>query len=293
MRASAITKPVGDADGIPDFSAEKTEASPAPEVEAASPPAKTETVNRPSVRLPPRPVPRGTVAGRPVQKFNPSSISAPPAKAEKFEAIGPEDADGAKKTVSAKASLVTRPLVVPNNTKPGGRVSNFAKEKVIESPTHVFFYQTNPIIADDGVSPMLLPASDFQMLITDGDFKTLHEEDFSDEAAAYKSLLDVLNNRPRAQLVSFEGRMFILPRINVVALKHGLTLGLVARTNDRYASYSTRFSQQYHHDVADVISNFGAVKAPSLLELHAAILGNEDKKPVEKLKDIFQMMKSA
>jgi 3'-5' exonuclease len=75
-------------------------------------------------------------------------------------------------------------------------------------------------------------------------------------------------------LVSFNGRGFDLPVLETRALKHGLSLPKYFGTaQTRYTYRSSRYSDTFHIDLYDFLSNFGAVFRRGSLDILAKIIG--------------------
>ena len=73
-----------------------------------------------------------------------------------------------------------------------------------------------------------------------------------------------------ATLVTFNGRGFDLPVLEIQALRHGLSL-------PRYFAAGTyrgsRYSDTYHLDLCDFLSNFGAAQRRGSLDVYARLIG--------------------
>jgi 3'-5' exonuclease len=75
-------------------------------------------------------------------------------------------------------------------------------------------------------------------------------------------------------LVTFNGRGFDLPVLETCALKHGLSLSRYFATGQSKNTYrGSRFSDSYHIDLCDFLSNFGAAYRRSSLNLLAKLIG--------------------
>jgi predicted PolB exonuclease-like 3'-5' exonuclease len=83
-------------------------------------------------------------------------------------------------------------------------------------------------------------------------------------------------------LVSFNGRGFDLPVLETRALKHGLSLPKyfgIGQTKNTYRS--SRYSNAYHIDLCDFLSNYGAVYRRGSLDILAKIIGLPGKYTIE------------
>ncbi len=75
-------------------------------------------------------------------------------------------------------------------------------------------------------------------------------------------------------LVTFNGRGFDLPVLETQALKHGLSLPRYFATGENRNTYrGSRYSDTYHIDLCDYLSNFGAAFRRSSLDLLAKLIG--------------------
>jgi hypothetical protein len=77
-----------------------------------------------------------------------------------------------------------------------------------------------------------------------------------------------------ATLVSFNGRGFDLPVLETRALKYGLSLPRYFATSQPRNTYrGSRYSDAYHIDLCDFLSNFGAVARRGSLDVLAKLIG--------------------
>ncbi len=75
-------------------------------------------------------------------------------------------------------------------------------------------------------------------------------------------------------LVTFNGRGFDLPVLETRALKHGLSLPRYFATGQSRNTYrGSRFSDAYHIDLCDFLSNFGAAYRRNSLNVLAKLIG--------------------
>lgn len=74
-------------------------------------------------------------------------------------------------------------------------------------------------------------------------------------------------------LVTFNGRGFDLPVLEIQALKHGLSLPRYFASGDSRQSYRNRYSEAYHFDLCDFLSNFGAAQRRGSLDVLARLSG--------------------
>ncbi len=86
----------------------------------------------------------------------------------------------------------------------------------------------------------------------------------------------------RPTLVSFNGRSFDLPLLELAAFRYGVSLpGWFADGAKAYDQPRNRYNQQAHIDLCDVLTNFGATRFTGGLNLAANLLGKPGKMDVE------------
>ncbi len=64
------------------------------------------------------------------------------------------------------------------------------------------------------------------------------------------------HHKPR--LVSFNGRTFDLPVLKYRAMKHGIAAPFLYGAGDKWNSYTSRYSADWHCDLLEVLSDYGA-----------------------------------
>jgi 3'-5' exonuclease len=75
-------------------------------------------------------------------------------------------------------------------------------------------------------------------------------------------------------LVTFNGRGFDLPVLEARAMKHGLSLSRYFGTGQGRSTYrGSRYSDAYHIDLCDFLTNFGAANRRNSLNLLAKLIG--------------------
>ncbi|MFQ5345577.1 MAG: 3'-5' exonuclease [Mariprofundus sp.] len=72
------------------------------------------------------------------------------------------------------------------------------------------------------------------------------------------------------QLVSFNGRGFDIPVLKYRAMIHNLSCPRWFSQGDKWNNYDSRYSPEYHCDLLDVLSDFGASARCSMDEIAAA-----------------------
>jgi len=88
----------------------------------------------------------------------------------------------------------------------------------------------------------------------------------SSERELLEGFLSLIEKRaPR--LVSFNGRSFDIPVIKYRAMAHGLTCPRWFSEGDRWNSYDARYSHEYHLDLLEVFSDYGASARCSMHEV--------------------------
>ncbi|MBL0319925.1 MAG: 3'-5' exonuclease [Alphaproteobacteria bacterium] len=70
----------------------------------------------------------------------------------------------------------------------------------------------------------------------------------------------------KARLVSFNGRTFDLPVLKFRAMHHGISAPWVYQSGDKWNSYTQRYSLDWHCDLMDGLSDFGASSAIKMNE---------------------------
>jgi len=84
----------------------------------------------------------------------------------------------------------------------------------------------------------------------------------------------------RPCLVSWNGRGFDLPVLRYRAMLHGLTAAPLFRAGDRWANYNSRYSLDWHCDLLEATSEFGAAARCRMDEV-AALVGAPGKVGVD------------
>lgn len=73
-----------------------------------------------------------------------------------------------------------------------------------------------------------------------------------------------------SRLVSFNGKSFDLPVLKYAAMKHDVEAAWLYKKGDKWNNYSQRYSLDWHCDLADAFSDFGASAKVKMNELCAA-----------------------
>lgn len=111
------------------------------------------------------------------------------------------------------------------------------------------------------------------------------------ESASEKELLEGFFKyleKNRARLVSFNGRTFDLPVLRYRAMVHGIQAKWLYSSGDKWNSYMSRYSLDWHCDLLDALSDFGASARIKLNEV-CSVLGFPGKFGVDgaKVSDMF------
>ncbi len=78
--------------------------------------------------------------------------------------------------------------------------------------------------------------------------------------------------RSTPRLVSYNGRSFDLPVLKYRAMKHGITAAALFKSGDKWNSYTQRYSLDWHCDLLEALSDFGASARCKLNEV-CSIMG--------------------
>jgi len=93
-----------------------------------------------------------------------------------------------------------------------------------------------------------------------------------DKSSSEKELLEgffhLIETRA-PQLVSFNGRGFDIPVLKYRAMAHGLSCPRWFTQGDKWHNYETRYATEYHCDLLEVLSDFGASARCSMDEVAA------------------------
>lgn len=73
-----------------------------------------------------------------------------------------------------------------------------------------------------------------------------------------------------SRLVSFNGKSFDLPVLKYAAMKHEVEAAWLYKSGDKWNNYNQKFSLDWHCDLADAFSDFGASAKVKMNELCAA-----------------------
>ncbi|MBL6665251.1 MAG: 3'-5' exonuclease [Rickettsiales bacterium] len=88
----------------------------------------------------------------------------------------------------------------------------------------------------------------------------------ADEADLVRGFFGHLKKK-LSRLVSFNGRSFDLPVLKYRAMKHGVECGWLYKNGDKWNNYNQRYSLDWHCDLAEAFSDFGASARVKMNEL--------------------------
>ncbi len=71
----------------------------------------------------------------------------------------------------------------------------------------------------------------------------------------------------KPRLVSFNGRVFDMPVLKYRAMKYGIKANTLYNSGDKWSSYQSRYGVDWHCDLIDVLSDFGASTRVKLNEV--------------------------
>jgi predicted PolB exonuclease-like 3'-5' exonuclease len=74
-----------------------------------------------------------------------------------------------------------------------------------------------------------------------------------------------------SRLVSFNGKNFDLPVLKYAAMKHQVEAAWLYKSGDKWNNYNSKFSLDWHCDLADAFSDFGASSRCKMNEICAAL----------------------
>ena len=96
------------------------------------------------------------------------------------------------------------------------------------------------------------------------------EESYDEKKLVQGFFQHLKSLRPR--LVSFNGRGFDLAVLKYRAMVHGIDAGFLYSMGDKWNSYTSRYSDDWHCDLMEVLSDYGASARVKLNEV-CAVLG--------------------
>ena len=134
---------------------------------------------------------------------------------------------------------------------------------------------------DDGVSPILFGAKSYSVIISDG-LNIISRQDDISEVSLYNLFLETIVKDTGIKLVTYGGRRFFLPRLNLVGMREGLRGKALFDIGDKYNGYLNRYSDTYHLDLMELITGHGSIQAPTLIDAWRFVNGSDnDVAPVD------------
>lgn len=133
-----------------------------------------------------------------------------------------------------------------------------------------------PITFHKIISISALICDDFGQFVKVGNFGDLSKDSNKDSPYPPKNECEILSeflrylNKNNPKLVSFNGRNFDLPAIMIRALKYNLNAeSYFERDNEKHnknkwENYRARYSENFHIDLLDAFSSFGAARGIKL-----------------------------
>ena len=94
----------------------------------------------------------------------------------------------------------------------------------------------------------------------------------ADEAELVSGLYQWID-KTRPRLVSYNGRGFDLPVLRHRAMKYGIEAKTFHDTSNKWENYTTRFAQDWHCDLQEALTDFGAASRALKLNEVCAVLG--------------------
>ena len=100
-------------------------------------------------------------------------------------------------------------------------------------------------------------ADDYGKFIKVGTFKGLNEEEIIND---FFKFIDT----KKPKLISFNGRNFDMPMLLIRALKYNLSLPAYFDNTNKWENYRSRYSENFHIDLIEVLGSYGAVRGLKL-----------------------------
>lgn len=168
------------------------------------------------------------------------------------------------------------PSLVPV-AKPGSNLYLFIAQEV--SPN-----------IDPDKSPILFASAQIQFEVRDEE-KNLKSYIYTEkeEVEAFAKFLQLVEEFPGIQIVSYGARTFFFPRLNLIGMANELDSGNLFKAGDKYNNYMSRYSPKYHTDMMDCFTNYGSVKTPSLIDVYSTVTKKSSDNTLEMIKDLFTL----
>ncbi|MDX1737216.1 MAG: 3'-5' exonuclease, partial [Alphaproteobacteria bacterium] len=110
----------------------------------------------------------------------------------------------------------------------------------------------------------------------DSGYETYHLEEIRSGGQEHSEEADLIKGffqygaKYLPRLVSFNGRGFDLPVLKYRAMKHGISGEWLFKAGDKWNNYSQRYSREWHCDLLEQLSDYGASSRLKLNEVCAA-----------------------
>lgn len=102
-------------------------------------------------------------------------------------------------------------------------------------------------------------------------YQTLHLSSTSDAEPVIVANIVEWMRKLLPRVVSYNGRSCDFPLLAMRAMKYGIDMGFWFSTADRWNNYTSRFATDYHFDVMDWLSLYGATSRLKLREVMALL----------------------
>lgn len=102
------------------------------------------------------------------------------------------------------------------------------------------------------------------------EFKRLMSNQSDDEAEIVRGFFNYFD-KSKPRLVSYNGRGFDLPVLKYRAMAHGVQAKVLHGAGDKWNSYTSRYSPDWHCDLLEVLSDYGASAKCKMNEVCAIV----------------------
>ncbi len=132
-------------------------------------------------------------------------------------------------------------------------------------------------------------------ILRDGNYETYQLEELRSGGKASSEEKDLIKGffnyagKYLPRLISYNGRTFDIPVLKYRAMKYGINAEWFYKTGDKWANYNQRYAKEWHCDLFDVLSDYGASARHKMNEICASLdlpgKGDVDGSDVTKLYD--------
>lgn len=173
----------------------------------------------------------------------------------------------------ADGALISRTRFAGDDLSPGDAIARYRSE-LMEKYESDFIPYTYQIPVSIVVAKV---AEDFSLI----DLVSLDEPEFRSHVMTQHFWVG-WEKYDRPTLVSFNGRTFDIPLLELAAYRYGISLKSWFRFHDRaYEQPRNRYNMGGHFDLQEVLTNFGASRFNGGLNLAANLIGNPGKIDVQ------------